>query len=130
MITYIKGNLLEADAEALVNTVNTVGVMGKGIALQFKQAFPENFKIYEKAHRKDELQLGKILVVPTGQFINPKFIFNFPTKKHWRSKACSVCTDCGKDSRKKGPPVSTAFEACWQSSGSFFLKARKYCAAI
>ena len=87
MITYIKGNLLEADAEALVNTVNTVGVMGKGIALQFKQAFPENFKIYEKAHRKDELQLGKILVVPTGQFINPKFIFNFPTKKHWRSKA-------------------------------------------
>lgn len=87
MITYTKGNLLEADAEVLVNTVNTVGVMGKGIALQFKQAFPENFKIYEKACRKDKLQPGKILVVPTGQYINPKFIFNFPTKRHWRGKA-------------------------------------------
>ena len=87
IINIKKGNLLEADAEALVNTVNTVGVMGKGIALQFKQAFPENFKIYEKEYRKDKLQPGKILVVPTGQFINPKYIFNFPTKKHWRGKA-------------------------------------------
>ena len=87
MITYTKGNLLEADVEVLVNTVNTVGVMGKGIALQFKQAFPDNFKAYQKAHRKGELRHGKILVVPTGQFINPKFIFNFPTKRHWRGKA-------------------------------------------
>lgn len=87
MIQYTKGNLLEADVEVLVNTVNTVGVMGKGIALQFKQAFPENFKAYQKAHRKEELKPGKILVVPTGRFINPKYIFNFPTKRHWRGKA-------------------------------------------
>ena len=87
MITYKKGNLLEADAEVLVNTVNTVGVMGKGIALQFKQAFPDNYKAYMKAYRKEELKLGKILVVSTGQFINPKYIFNFPTKRHWRCNA-------------------------------------------
>ncbi len=87
MITYSKGNLLEADVEVLVNTVNTVGVMGKGIALQFKQAFPENFKAYQKAYRNKELKPGKILAVPTGQFINPKYIFNFPTKRHWRGNA-------------------------------------------
>jgi len=87
MITYSRGNLLEADAEVLVNTVNTVGVMGKGIALQFKQAFPENFKAYRKAYRNEELQPGKILAVPTGKFLNPKYIFNFPTKRHWRGKA-------------------------------------------
>lgn len=87
MIKYEKGNLLEAGTEALVNTVNTVGVMGKGIALQFKQAFPENFKVYEKAYRNGELKPGKVLFVPTGQFVNPKYILNFPTKRHWRSKA-------------------------------------------
>jgi len=87
MITYARGNLLDADVEALVNTVNTVGVMGKGIALQFKQAYPENFKQYQKAYRKGELQSGKILVVPTRQIVNPKYIFNFPTKRHWRDKA-------------------------------------------
>lgn len=87
MIRYTKGNLLEEDVEVLVNTVNTVGVMGKGIALQFKQAFPENYNAYLKAYRNKELKPGKILVVPTGQFINPKYIFNFPTKRHWRGKA-------------------------------------------
>lgn len=87
MIRYATGNLLEADAEALVNTVNTVGVMGKGIALQFKQAFPENFKAYEKAHRSGELQPGKILMFSTGQLVNPKYILNFPTKRHWRAKS-------------------------------------------
>jgi O-acetyl-ADP-ribose deacetylase (regulator of RNase III) len=86
MITYSIGNLLEANAEALVNTVNTVGVMGKGIALQFKQAFPKNFVAYQKACRNEEFIIGKILVVPTYQFINPKYIFNFPTKRHWREK--------------------------------------------
>lgn len=84
----VTGNLLKADAEALVNTVNTVGVMGKGIALQFKKAYPENFKAYEAAARAGKIELGKVFVYSTGKLTeNPKYIINFPTKKHWRSKA-------------------------------------------
>ncbi len=91
-----KGNLLKADAEALVNTVNTVGVMGKGIALQFKKAFPENFRAYEAACRRDEVRLGKVFVYPTGKLTeNPRFILNFPTKEHWRSKARLVDIERG-----------------------------------
>ena len=63
MITYTQGNLLEADTQALVNTVNTVGVMGKGIALMFKQQFPENFKRYAKACKSGDMQVGKMFVV-------------------------------------------------------------------
>lgn len=82
------GNLLRADVEALVNTVNTVGVMGKGIALQFKKAYPANFKAYESAVRQDEIELGRVFVYRTGKLEeNPKYIINFPTKKHWRSKS-------------------------------------------
>lgn len=84
MIRFTTGNLLGADAEAIVNTVNTVGVMGKGIALQFKKKFPDNFKEYERAHRHGELQTGKMLVFVTGQAICPKYIINFPTKRHWK----------------------------------------------
>ena len=85
MIEFIKkGNLIESDVEALVNTVNTVGVMGKGVALQFKKAFPENFKKYEQAVKNKEVQIGKVFVTETGKFTNPKYIINFPTKKHWR----------------------------------------------
>lgn len=87
MIEYTKGNLLEADVEALVNTVNTVGVMGKGIALQFKQAFPDNFKEYEKACRAKTVKIGEMFIVPTGSMFNPKYIINFPTKQHWRGKS-------------------------------------------
>lgn len=86
MIEYKKGNLLDDDSEALVNTVNTVGVMGKGIALQFKLAYPENFKIYEKACRAKTFKIGEVLTVPLGMF-NPKYIINFPTKEHWRGKS-------------------------------------------
>lgn len=88
MIERTRGNLLEADVEALVNTVNTVGVMGKGIALQFKKAFPENFKAYKKACDTDELQPGKMLVVETHELPGvAKYIINFPTKRHWRGKS-------------------------------------------
>lgn len=87
MIDLVRGNLLEADAEALVNTVNTVGVMGKGIALQFKQAFPENFQRYQRACRAGEVQPGQMFVVPTGSMVNPRYIINFPTKRHWKGKA-------------------------------------------
>lgn len=87
MITNAKGNMLEADAEALVNTVNCVGYMGKGIALQFKQAFPENFKAYEKACRAEDVKPGVMFVYQTGLMLNPKYIINFPTKRHWRGKS-------------------------------------------
>jgi len=87
MIETTKGNLLNADAEALVNTVNCIGYMGKGIALQFKQAFPENFKAYEKVCKAHELQPGRMFVFPTGLLQNPKYIINFPTKRHWKGNA-------------------------------------------
>ncbi len=86
MIEYKQGNLLEENIEALVNTVNCVGVMGKGIALQFKQAFPENFKQYKKACDAKEVQPGQMFITSTGKLF-PKYIINFPTKRHWRGKS-------------------------------------------
>jgi O-acetyl-ADP-ribose deacetylase (regulator of RNase III) len=87
MLEFKQGNLLEEDANALVNAVNCVGVMGKGIALQFKQAFPENFQQYKKACDAKEMQPGRMFTVPTGKLFNPKYIINFPTKRHWRDKS-------------------------------------------
>src|SRR5881227_1040574 len=84
---YKIGNLLEAEAEALVNTVNTVGVMGKGIALQFKKAFPENFKLYEAACKAKELDVGQVLVYDRHTLRSPRYIINFPTKRHWKGKS-------------------------------------------
>ncbi len=84
MIEFTEGNLLESDAEALVNTVNTVGVMGKGIALMFKEAFPENFRKYETACHYKEVQVGKMFVTHREALLGPKWIINFPTKEHWR----------------------------------------------
>jgi len=87
MMRDATGNLLEADAEALVNTVNCVGFMGKGIALQFKQAWPDNFEAYAKASKAGEIRPGRMFIWETGRMINPKFIINFPTKRHWRGKS-------------------------------------------
>jgi len=87
MIKITRGNILEADTEALVNTVNCVGYMGKGIALQFKKAYPENFKAYERACRVKDVHPGKMFVYETGSMWNPKYIINFPTKRHWRGKS-------------------------------------------
>jgi len=85
MIIDIKGNLLESPAVALVNTVNTVGVMGKGIALQFKKAFPHNFEVYREACKNRELTIGKILAVKDRDLLwGEKLILNFPTKTDWR----------------------------------------------
>ena len=84
----VKGDLIQSEAEALVNTINTVGVMGKGIALQFRQAFPEEYyKNYQKACQNDEVKIGQMHVFETGKLTNPRFIINFPTKKHWRGKS-------------------------------------------
>jgi O-acetyl-ADP-ribose deacetylase (regulator of RNase III) len=87
MIEIAKGNILEADAEALVNTVNCVGFMGKGIALQFKQAFPANFKAYESACHAGLVVPGRMLIFDNGRLINPRYVINFPTKRHWRGKS-------------------------------------------
>jgi len=84
MIHYTTGNLLDADAEALVNTVNTVGVMGKGIALMFKERFPEASKEYEAACKAKQVQTGRVLVSPTNELHGPKWVIHFPTKGHWR----------------------------------------------
>jgi len=87
MIEIKKGNLLQSDVEALVNTVNSVGYMGKGVALQFKQAFPENFTAYKQACKANKVRPGKMFVFNTGAIINPKYIINFPTKRHWRGNS-------------------------------------------
>ncbi|MFE4373246.1 macro domain-containing protein [Streptomyces sp. NPDC056835] len=85
MIIYAEGNLLTAEVDALVNTVNTVGVMGKGIALQFKRAFPDNFAAYAKACADGEVQPGSMYVYDQGTLTKPRYLINFPTKRHWRS---------------------------------------------
>jgi len=87
MIEITRGNLIETDAEALVNTVNCVGYMGKGIALQFKKAFPENYRSYERACRANGIRPGKVFVFSTGSLVNPRYIVNFPTKRDWRAKS-------------------------------------------
>lgn len=87
MIKITQGNILESPTEAIVNTVNCMGIMGKGIALQFKQAFPINYDAYTKACKEGKVQLGKMFIYEIKQMFNPKFIINFPTKKHWKSKS-------------------------------------------
>jgi O-acetyl-ADP-ribose deacetylase (regulator of RNase III) len=86
MIRYTTGNIMDSSAEALVNTVNTVGVMGKGIALQFKQAFPHNFNVYKQACVNGQLTTGKILAVKDSELLlGERLIINFPTKQHWKT---------------------------------------------
>ena len=81
---FVTGNLLNAETDAVVNTVNTVGVMGKGIALMFKERFPKNYEAYVAACERDEVQIGKMFVTSNDEFKGPRWIINFPTKKHWR----------------------------------------------
>jgi O-acetyl-ADP-ribose deacetylase (regulator of RNase III) len=97
MIRYTTGNLLEANADALVNTVNSVGVMGKGIALQFKQAFPDNYEQYRRACERGEVRPGRMFVVSTGILMRPRFIVNFPTKRHWKTPSHIEDVDSGLD---------------------------------
>ncbi|MEV6984187.1 macro domain-containing protein [Sphaerisporangium sp. NPDC051017] len=85
MLTLRSGNLLDAEVEALVNTVNTVGVAGKGIALQFRQAYPENFKAYARACKRGEVVPGKMFVYDDGRIGSGRYVINFPTKRHWRA---------------------------------------------
>lgn len=95
------GDLLAADVEALVNTVNCVGVMGKGIALQFKRRFPAVFKEYAAACKRGEIQIGRMQVVPTGLLDGPQWVINFPTKKHWRSPSRLEYVQSGLDDLRR-----------------------------
>jgi O-acetyl-ADP-ribose deacetylase (regulator of RNase III) len=95
MIQYRKGDILREDVEALVNPVNCVGVMGRGLAFQFKKAFPENFKAYADGCERHEVQPGQMFIFRTGQLTNPKYIINFPTKRHWRDKSRIEDIDSG-----------------------------------
>jgi O-acetyl-ADP-ribose deacetylase (regulator of RNase III) len=83
----VSGNIIDADVDAVVNTVNCVGVMGKGIALQFKQAYPENFTLYQAACKRGDVRPGKMFVFKTSSLTGPRFIINFPTKRHWRGNS-------------------------------------------
>ena len=84
MIRYTQGNLLAAEAEALVNTVNTVGISGKGIALMFKENYPENFRAYEAACKAEQLTPGSLFITERHDMLGPRFMVKFATKKHWR----------------------------------------------
>jgi O-acetyl-ADP-ribose deacetylase (regulator of RNase III) len=87
MIELTQGNILKAEAEALVNTVNCVGFMGKGIALQFKKAYPDNFDAYHKACQAGEVQPGHMFIFDLHSMLNPKYVVNFPTKRDWRANS-------------------------------------------
>jgi len=100
MITYQTGNILHNQADAIINTVNTVGVMGKGLALQFKKAFPDNFKVYKKACDDKSLVTGQVLSVPLNSMSAPFYILNFPTKAHWKGKSKLEYIEQGLESLK------------------------------
>lgn len=98
MIKYITGNILESDAEALINTVNTVGVMGKGIALQFKKAYKNNYKAYVEACKSKNIEIGKLFVTEDSNLMsNKKIIVNFPTKTDWRKPSEYSYIEAGLD---------------------------------
>ncbi|MGQ3087479.1 macro domain-containing protein, partial [Flavobacterium sp.] len=98
MIEYITGNILESKADALVNTVNTVGVMGKGIALQFKKAYPNNYKAYLEACKQKEIEIGKSFVFKDSNIDSgEKLIINFPTKQDWRKSSEYIYIEKGLD---------------------------------
>lgn len=97
MIEYKTGNIFTEDVDALVNSVNCVGFMGRGIALQFKHAFPENFEAYADACKRKEVQPGRMFVYETGHMTGPRYIVNFPTKRHWRGKSRMEDIEAGLD---------------------------------
>jgi len=101
MITYTEGNLLEADAEALVNTVNTVGVMGKGIALMFKERFDRNFALYVSACKAKQVRVGHMFVTETDELEGPRWIINFPTKEHWKGDSRLEWVESGLEDLKR-----------------------------
>ena len=102
MIEYASGDILQCEAEALVNTVNCVGVMGRGIALQFKNAYPDNFNAYAAACRKEQVRPGQMFVFETETPLPPRYIVNLPTKGHWRGKSRSEDIEAGLRALREG----------------------------
>lgn len=102
MIKYITGNILDSNAQALVNTVNTMGVMGKGIALQFKKAYPNNYKAYEKASKNQEVKVGEMFVtLDSNTTTGERIIINFPTKTSWKKPSEYQYIEAGLESLKE-----------------------------
>ena len=97
MIEYKTGNIFTEDVDALVNSVNCVGFMGRGIALQFKHAFPENFEAYADACKRNDVHPGRMFVYETGHVLPPRYIVNFPTKRHWSNKSRMEDIESGLD---------------------------------
>src|SRR5947209_2847459 len=87
MIHLTHGDILKQDADALVNTVNCVGVMGRGIALQFRRAFEDNYEAYRKACLRKEVSPGRMFVFERSSLDSPRWIINFPTKRHWKGRS-------------------------------------------
>ncbi len=100
MISYTQGNLLDAHVEALVNTVNTVGVMGKGIALMFKEKYGHNFDLYAAACKAKKVKVGQMFVTETGELDDPRWIINFPTKDHWKGNSRLEWVESGLEDLK------------------------------
>ena len=86
MITYLKGDIFSSPAQVLINTVNTVGVMGKGVALEFKKRYPEMFSAYERVCKAKQLEIGKLFLWKGPE----KWVLMFPTKVHWRNRISAV----------------------------------------
>lgn len=101
MLIYKKGNIFAENVEAIVNPVNCVGIMGKGLALQFKNKYPENFKAYESACKQNKVQTGKMYIYENETLKNPKYIINFPTKRHWRDNSRLEDIKSGLDDLKR-----------------------------
>jgi O-acetyl-ADP-ribose deacetylase (regulator of RNase III) len=95
MVELTRGNLLDAEVEAVVNTVNTEGIMGKGIALQFRKAYPENYEAYQRVCKVGEVQPGRMLVFDLNTLTPPRHIINFPTKRHWWHMSCMEDIEAG-----------------------------------
>ncbi|MBQ0928860.1 type II toxin-antitoxin system antitoxin DNA ADP-ribosyl glycohydrolase DarG [Ideonella alba] len=101
MIRYTQGNLLDSGADALVNTVNTVGVMGKGIALMFKERFATNFALYAAACKARQVKVGQMFVTETGELSRPRWVINFPTKDHWKAPSRLEWVEAGLQDLKR-----------------------------
>ena len=101
MIEYRTGNIFDVDVEALVNTVNCQGFMGRGLSLQFKDVFPGNFKAYQKACREGKVEPPRMFVFDRRKITGPRYIVNFPTKRHWRGKSRMEDIESGLDELAK-----------------------------
>ena len=131
MIEFKVGDIFSEGAEALVNTVNCVGVMGRGVALQFKRAFPENFDAYAERCGRKEMKPGEVFVFETANLGSPRYIINFPTKRHWKGKSRLEDIESGLKSlieeikergiRSVALPPSAAGLAAWTGAVRFAL---------